>query len=139
MTLTFVMNMALDVAKLHHRHGDDHEHEHHRLGRRRAEIESNKTIGVDLVDEDVGCIAGSAFGNSFDDTEGVEEHENDVHHQEEESYRCEQRQHNRIEAFERSRPVDRRRFDQGSGDRQEPGHKEYEVVADLLPGSGHHH
>src|SRR5262249_57148386 len=87
---TSIRHLALDEAKLQTGERDHHQHQDHRLGRRAAEVAAQTTVEEHLVDQGFGGLGRAAAGGGIDDTEGVEEHVDDVDDEQKESGRRQQ-------------------------------------------------
>src|SRR5687768_5891407 len=61
-----ILHLALDVAELHHRQGDDDRHQDHRLRRGAAEVGRLYAVVVHLVDQDLRRAPGPALRGGVD-------------------------------------------------------------------------
>jgi hypothetical protein len=115
-----------------------HDHQHDRLRRRAAEILAAEAVVVDLVDQDVGGLAGAALGERAHHAEGADEGEEHVDHQQKEAGWRKQRENDVPEAPSRPCAVDGGGLDQRLGDRLQAGQEEQEIVTQLVPHRGEH-
>ena len=86
-----------------------------------------------LVDQGLRGAVGAAAGRGVNDAERIEENVGDVYDDQEERGRREQREDDGPEPPHRPCAVDRRGLDHAFRDRLQPGEKEQEIVADLVP------
>lgn len=82
--------------------------------------------------------AGAAACDGVDDAERVEEHVDDVHHQQKEHGRRQQRKDDGPEPAQGTGAVNGGGFQHAFRNRLKPGEEEQEVVGNLLPDRGHH-
>ena len=75
-----IMNLSFDIPKLNDCQRDNHDHQYDRLGRRSTEIQTEKTIMINLVHHDVRGFVRPPFSECMDHTEGIKKGVHDVHH-----------------------------------------------------------
>ena len=96
-----------------------------------------KPVAINLVDQNVWWPANrppALRRGALDDAEGVEHGVDDVHDEEEEGHRRQQREDDRPEPLHAAGAIDCGGLDEGIGDRLKACQEEQEIVADLLPG-----